>query len=74
MLHTEAHGDTDPGGVDALRRRVHRQDTRARIIVGRCFGGSVYVITGSLPLGDWPYQIAYQWGALVKALVMYRSC
>ena len=50
------------------------QDTRARVIVGRCFGGSVYVVTGSLPLGDWPYQIAYQWGALVKALVVYRTC
>jgi uncharacterized SAM-binding protein YcdF (DUF218 family) len=50
------------------------QDTRARVIVGRCFGGSVYVITGSLPLGDWPYQIAYQWGALIKALVVYRTC
>jgi len=24
-----------------------------------------YVITaGSLPLGSWPYQIAYEWGAL----------
>jgi hypothetical protein len=50
------------------------QDTRARIMVGRCFGGSVYVVTASLPMGNWPYQIAYGWGALVKALVVYRSC
>ena len=45
------------------------QDTRARIVVGRCFSGSIYVMTGSLPLGNWPYQVAYQWGALFKALV-----
>lgn len=50
------------------------QDTRARIIVGRCFGGSIYVITAPLPLGSWPYQIAYGWGALVKSLVLYRGC
>jgi uncharacterized SAM-binding protein YcdF (DUF218 family) len=50
------------------------QDTRARMLVQRCFGGSVYVITGPLALGQWPYQIAYEWGALVKALVFNRSC
>ena len=50
------------------------QDTRARILMGRCFSGPIYVMTGSLPLGSWPYQIAYQWGALFKALVLYRSC
>ena len=50
------------------------QDTRARVVVGRCFGGSIYVVTGSLPLSAWPYQIAYEWGALFKALVLYRSC
>ncbi len=49
------------------------QDTRARVIVGRCFSGSIYVMTGALPLGNWPYQIAYEWGALFKALVLYRS-
>ncbi len=51
-----------------------QQDTRARIRMERCFGGSVYVITGSLPWSDWPYQIAYEWGALVKALVLQRGC
>jgi uncharacterized SAM-binding protein YcdF (DUF218 family) len=50
------------------------QDTRARILMGRCFGGPVYAVTGSLPLSNWPYQIAYEWGALLKALVLYRSC
>jgi hypothetical protein len=50
------------------------QDTRARIVTRRCYGGPIYVMTGSLPLGNWPYQIAYGWGALFKALVLYRSC
>jgi uncharacterized SAM-binding protein YcdF (DUF218 family) len=70
--------------VGRLARRDHwtsvvlvtsrAQDTRARVVVGRCFGGSIYVVTGSLPLSAWPYQIAYEWAALVKALVLYRSC
>jgi uncharacterized SAM-binding protein YcdF (DUF218 family) len=50
------------------------QDTRARIVAGRCFSGALYVMTAPLPLLDWPYQIAYEWGALVKALALYRSC
>jgi len=50
------------------------QDTRARIIAGRCFSGSLYVVTAPLPVSAWPYQIAYGWGALVKALVVQRNC
>ena len=50
------------------------QDTRARILLWRCLGGSIYVITASLPWDNWPYQIAYGWGALFKALVLYRAC
>jgi uncharacterized SAM-binding protein YcdF (DUF218 family) len=50
------------------------QDTRARITMRRCFGGSIYVSTASLPLGEWPYEIAYGWGSLFKALALYRAC
>lgn len=50
------------------------QATRARILMGRCFSGSAYVITVPVPLSSWPYQIAYGWGALLKALVLYRAC
>jgi hypothetical protein len=50
------------------------QDTRARIIMRRCFGDSLYVVTASLPWEDWPYQIAYGWGALLKALFLQRAC
>jgi hypothetical protein len=50
------------------------QDTRARILAERCFGGSTYVVTAPLPVSSWPYQIAYGWGALLKALVVDRAC
>ncbi len=50
------------------------QDTRARVMARRCFAGSVYVVTAPLPAGSWPYQIAYEWGALFKALFLYRAC
>ena len=53
---------------------IRTQDTRARLIAERCFGGSTYVVTAPLPLSSWPYQIAYGWGALLKALVVYRAC
>jgi hypothetical protein len=50
------------------------QDTRARIRVGRCFTGPIYVVTASIPWYDWPYQIVYEWGALLKALLLQRTC
>jgi uncharacterized SAM-binding protein YcdF (DUF218 family) len=50
------------------------QDTRARLVMKRCFGGSIYVVTGTLPLGEWPYEIAYGWAALFKSLVLHRGC
>lgn len=70
--------------VGRLARRYHwrsvvlvtsrTQDTRARIVVGRCFSGPIYVVTAPLRWDTWPYQIAYGWGALVKALVVHRAC
>jgi uncharacterized SAM-binding protein YcdF (DUF218 family) len=50
------------------------QDTRARMMAKRCFGGSTYVVTAPLPASSWPYQIAYGWGALLKAMVVDRAC
>jgi len=50
------------------------QATRAQMLVERCFPGQVYIATGPLPLRSWPYQLAYGWGALLKALVRHRSC
>lgn len=50
------------------------QATRARMLMERCLSGPVYVATAPLRPGSWPYQIAYGWGALVKALVVHRAC
>ena len=50
------------------------QDTRARIRFSRCFGGGLYVVTTPLPASQWIYEIAYQWAATTKALVVQRSC
>ncbi len=50
------------------------QDSRARLRIERCFAGPVYVVTTPIALTSWPYQIAYQWGALIKALVVQRGC
>jgi hypothetical protein len=50
------------------------QDTRARIIAERCYSGATYVFTAPLPTSSWPYEIIYGWGALLKALVVDRSC
>jgi hypothetical protein len=50
------------------------QDSRARLRMKRCFSGQVYVMTAPIPWHMWPYQLAYEWGATVKALVFNRSC
>ena len=50
------------------------QDIRARLIVGRCYPGTLFVVTAPVPWQQLPYQVAYGWAALVKALVLQRSC
>lgn len=50
------------------------QATRARILLERCFSGPVYVNTAPISPGSWPYEIAYGWAALLKALVVHRAC
>ena len=50
------------------------QEWRARQRMGRCFRGSVYGAAGGIPWYSWPYQIAYEWGATVKMLVVQREC
>lgn len=50
------------------------QAWRARLRVSRCFSGSVYVQTTSLPPSLWLRQIPYQWAASVKALAFQTKC
>ncbi len=70
--------------VSALARRygwhslivvaTRPQAVRTQLLFDRCFGGAVYVATASFPRGNWPYQIAYGWGALIKAVFLVRGC
>jgi uncharacterized SAM-binding protein YcdF (DUF218 family) len=46
------------------------QAARAGIIMRRCYPGSVYVMSTPVPLGQLPYEVAYGWAALVKALFL----
>jgi hypothetical protein len=50
------------------------QDTVARLRVGRCFDGNVYLINSPLPAWRWPVTIVYEWGSTLKALFLQRSC
>jgi hypothetical protein len=50
------------------------QDSRARLRVERCFAGPVYVVATPVALASWPGEIAYEWGAMIKALVLQRGC
>src|SRR5262245_59755814 len=50
------------------------QNTRARLRMSRCFPGRIYVITAPLHAYEWPYALAYEWGATIKALLLQRSC
>jgi hypothetical protein len=50
------------------------QATRARIRVDRCYHGQLLLAPVSPGAAAWPKTIAYEWGAMVKALVLQRSC
>lgn len=50
------------------------QTWRAELRFRRCYSGNVYGVTTPLPLHLWPFQIAYQWAATVKAELVNRSC
>jgi uncharacterized SAM-binding protein YcdF (DUF218 family) len=47
---------------------------RAELRFRRCFADDVYGLTATLPGSRWPYEIAYQWAATVKAEAINRSC
>jgi hypothetical protein len=50
------------------------QDSRARLRMERCFSGHVYVVPAPIPAWFWPYELAYEWGATIKALAINPSC
>jgi len=50
------------------------QNIRVRIRFARCINARIYVVNAPFASIDWPYQLAYQWGALFKAVLLQRSC
>jgi hypothetical protein len=50
------------------------QASRARFRVGRCFSGHLYVVTTPIRPGMWPFELVYQWFAMLKAVFLQRSC
>ncbi len=83
----DPHPDTTQGEAEyaaRLARQYHwhsialvtitPQDSRARLRMERCFGGHVYVMPAPIPASFWPYELAYEWGATIKALALNRSC
>jgi uncharacterized SAM-binding protein YcdF (DUF218 family) len=50
------------------------QAWRAVLYVRRCYPGKIYSMTTPLGWSQWPYQIAYQWGATIKAETTQRGC
>jgi uncharacterized SAM-binding protein YcdF (DUF218 family) len=49
------------------------QITRARMIIGRCYGGEIRMVDVA-STDSALYRGAYEWGAMFKALVIKRSC
>ncbi len=51
------------------------QATRARLRVGWCYPGRLLVVASTPPgLASWVRDIAYEWGALVKTLLLTDGC
>ncbi len=66
----------------AARRHWHRiivvsertQATRARMLFKRCTPVQLVMVPVADPRARLPYDVAYEWGALLKALTVVRSC
>jgi hypothetical protein len=52
----------------------HEQATRARMLLRRCYSGRLVVVVPGLQLGYVAYEVAYEWGALGKALLVKWTC
>ncbi len=52
----------------------HAQATRGRLLAHRCFSGEAMVVPAPIPWWHLPYEIAYESGALVKALIVAPGC
>ena len=50
------------------------QTTRARLLFKRCTPAQLVMAPVNDPVSSLPYDVAYEWAALTKALVVRRSC
>jgi len=50
------------------------QASRARVRLRRCYAGQFLVQTVPIRRKAMPWTVAYEWGAMVKALVLQRNC
>ena len=50
------------------------QTTRARLLFERCTPVQLVMVPVQDPRNHLPYDVVYEWGALMKALVFVRSC
>ncbi len=50
------------------------QTWRAELRFGRCYSGKIYGVTTPLSTFMWPFMVAYQWAATVKAELVNRGC
>ena len=50
------------------------QSVRARVLLERCFSGSVTVVPAPVKTSQLPYEVVYEWGALGRALLFDRHC
>jgi uncharacterized SAM-binding protein YcdF (DUF218 family) len=75
-------GEAEYVAALAARRHWHRiivvsersQATRARLLFKRCTPIQLEMVPVADPRNRLPVDVAYEWGALVKALVLVRSC
>ena len=50
------------------------QVTRARLRFDRCFGGTISVVAAAEPQEMRSFAFTYEWGAIIKAETVQRSC
>ena len=75
-------GEAEYVAALAARRQWNRlalvtersQTTRARMLFERCGGATLVMVPIADPWGHLAYDVAYEWAALAKALVVVRSC
>ena len=75
-------GEAEYVAILVARRHWHRiivvsersQATRARMLFKRCTSARLEMVPVADPRDHLPYDVVYEWGALLKALSVVRSC